>query len=82
MQLKRFFSHSAAKYVAAKKYSPVMRIESVLWGIFYNFNFKCPAKAKLVKGDESIMSPKKHGTTDKPVMKGLKWNVDWEQADG
>lgn len=28
------------------------------------------------------MSPKAHGTADRPVMKNLKWNVDWEQADG
>jgi hypothetical protein len=42
----------------------------------------CPVKKQYpVMGDESLMSEKKHGTTDKPVMKNLRWNVDWEKAD-
>ena len=27
------------------------------------------------------MSPKSHGTTEKPVMKNLRWNCDWDKAD-
>eukprot|EP00554_Chaetoceros_debilis_P014271 CAMPEP_0194122662 /NCGR_PEP_ID=MMETSP0150-20130528/51446_1 /TAXON_ID=122233 /ORGANISM="Chaetoceros debilis, Strain MM31A-1" /LENGTH=197 /DNA_ID=CAMNT_0038815607 /DNA_START=48 /DNA_END=641 /DNA_ORIENTATION=+ len=30
---------------------------------------------------EDVMSPKAHGTSDKPVMKDLKWGCDYETAD-
>jgi len=32
-------------------------------------------------GDESIMSKKKNGTADKPPMKPLRWDCDWETAN-
>jgi len=31
--------------------------------------------------DESVMSPKAHGTCEKPVMAKLRWNCDRETAD-
>lgn len=31
--------------------------------------------------DESVMAPKAHGTSDKPVMKDLRWNCDFDTAD-
>ena len=34
-----------------------------------------------VLGTEAIMSPKAHGTSDAPVQKNLKWNVDQDTAD-
>jgi len=34
-----------------------------------------------IVGEESIMSPKEHGTSKKPVQKDLKWNCDYETAD-
>ena len=34
-----------------------------------------------VMGDESIMSPKEHGTSPTPVMKNLKWSCDYDTAD-
>jgi hypothetical protein len=34
-----------------------------------------------IKADESVMSPKAHGTTEKPVMKNLKYGCDWDTAD-
>ncbi len=32
-------------------------------------------------GDESIMSPKSHGTSSTPVQKNLRWNCDVSTAD-
>lgn len=32
-------------------------------------------------GDESIMSPKAHGTSEVPVQKDLRWNCDAQIAD-
>jgi hypothetical protein len=32
-------------------------------------------------GEESIMSPKAHGTSDVPVQKELQWECDGEVAD-
>ena len=38
--------------------------------------------AKLpLPGTESIMSPKAHGTTEKPVQENLRWNCDRKTAD-
>ena len=34
-----------------------------------------------LRGDESIMSQKAHGTSDQPVQKSLKFNVDRDTAD-
>lgn len=34
-----------------------------------------------IRGDESIMSQKAHGTSDKPVQTNLKFNVDRDTAD-
>jgi hypothetical protein len=31
--------------------------------------------------EESVMSKKTHGTSDKPVMKDLRWGCDYETAD-
>jgi len=30
---------------------------------------------------DDVMAPKAHGTTPKPVMKNLRWNVNYETAD-
>eukprot|EP01035_Chromulina_nebulosa_P017211 gene17211-22733_t len=34
-----------------------------------------------IYAEESLMSPKAHGTCEKPVMKNLRWNCDWSTAD-
>eukprot|EP00977_Amphora_coffeiformis_P010710 scaffold2510_cov169-Amphora_coffeaeformis.AAC.61 len=34
-----------------------------------------------VYAEESVMSPKAHGTSEKPVQKSLRWNCDFETAD-
>ena len=34
-----------------------------------------------VMADESVMSPKAHGTSEKPVQEKLRWNCDFETAD-
>lgn len=31
--------------------------------------------------EEAVMAPKAHGSTPKPVMKNLRWNVNYETAD-
>lgn len=39
------------------------------------------AQTQLVKGDETLMSPKSHGTTVSPVQTDLRFNVDRSLAD-
>jgi hypothetical protein len=39
------------------------------------------SKSLPVKCGEDVMSPKAHGTTEKPVVKDLRWNCDYEVAD-
>jgi len=34
-----------------------------------------------VLADEEVMSPKAHGTSEKPVQKNLRWSCDYETAD-
>jgi hypothetical protein len=34
-----------------------------------------------IVGEETIMKPKEHGTSSKPVMKDLKWECDFDVAD-
>lgn len=34
-----------------------------------------------ILADESIMSKKKHGTSDEPVQTNLRWNCDYDTAD-
>mmetsp|Transcript_18481 Transcript_18481/g.34637 ORF Transcript_18481/g.34637 Transcript_18481/m.34637 type:complete len:238 (+) Transcript_18481:60-773(+) len=34
-----------------------------------------------VQGTEDLMAPKLHGSTERPVQEGLRWNVDWNTAD-
>lgn len=34
-----------------------------------------------VVGDEAIMSPKKHGTSETPVQKDLRWGCDVDTAN-
>lgn len=40
-----------------------------------------PCNAPCVPGSESIMSQKKHGTSNTPVQSNLRWNCDWDTAD-
>ena len=41
-----------------------------------------PLLVKLpVLADEEVMSPKAHGTSEKPVQKNLRWSCDYETAD-
>ena len=34
-----------------------------------------------VMGDETLMSPKAHGTSSTPVQKDLRWGCDYDTAD-
>ena len=38
-------------------------------------------EAPAVMGDESIMKPKAHGTSETPVQDNLRWNCDRKTAD-
>lgn len=54
-----------------------MNILSDLFGSLGKKTFPAPC----VMGDESIMSPKAHGTSKTPVQKNLRWDCDHETAD-
>jgi len=45
------------------------------------FGFKADDKGPLVYGDDSIMSPKEHGTTASPVQPDLRYGVSNKLAD-
>ena len=38
---------------------------------------KADSKYPII-ADEEVMKPKAHGTSEKPVMKNLKWGCDFE----
>ena len=48
---------------------------SALWGR----NKEC--ESPCVPGDESIMRPKAHGTSETPVQDNLRWGCDHDTAD-
>ena len=50
---------------------------SVLDSLFGAKKFDAPC----VMGDEAIMSQKKHGTSEVPAQKDLRWNCDYDTAD-
>jgi hypothetical protein len=41
----------------------------------------CKMSTYPIEGSEDIMRPKAHGSTEKPVMDGLRWNCSREKAD-
>lgn len=50
----------------------------------HNFFGSSSAKTESkypIMADESVMSKKAHGTSEKPVMKSLRWNCDYDTAD-
>lgn len=60
------------------------RISNALESLFHQLPFGGPKKsfnAPVVMGDESIMSKKKHGTSNVPVQENLRWDVDQKTAD-
>jgi hypothetical protein len=44
-------------------------------------NMTIPATKLPIQGDESIMSEKKHGTSETAVQKDLRWGCDYDTAD-
>jgi peptide methionine sulfoxide reductase MsrB len=40
-----------------------------------------PSGTYPIRGEESLMSPKAHGTCTQPVQKSLRWGCDWDTAD-
>ena len=46
---------------------------------WFSPNEKC--EAPCVPGDESIMRPKAHGTSETPVQDNLRWGCDHDLAD-
>lgn len=45
------------------------------------FTTKIFAEKLPIVASEEIMSKKNHGTSDKPVMKELRWSCDYDVAD-
>merc|ERR1719261_62591 len=56
------------------------QVQMGLLDSLFNVNGKKYAEP-CVMGDESIMKPKKHGTSDTPVQQNLRWGVDRKKAD-
>lgn len=54
-----------------------MTILSDLFGSLGKKTFPAPC----VMGDESIMRPKAHGTSNTPVQQNLRWDCDYDTAD-
>jgi hypothetical protein len=50
--------------------------------LFNQFFSSSTANSKYpIMADESVMSKKKHGTSDEPVQKDLRWKCDYDTAD-
>jgi hypothetical protein len=81
------FHFSSAKDILSihPSYSLKMqRISNALESLFHQLPFggsKTSFGEPVVMGDESIMSKKKHGTSNVPVQENLRWAVDQKTAD-
>jgi len=47
----------------------------------FNRLFGSSSSQYPIMADESVMSPKSHGTSESPVQKNLRWNCDNDTAD-
>lgn len=47
----------------------------------FNFFGSASTGEYPIMAEDSVMSQKAHGTSEKPVQKGLRWNCDYETAD-
>lgn len=75
------FSPATGRSIAGPASSPAASTTARSMSVF---DFLFPKKefaAPCVMGDESIMSPKAHGTSEVPVQKDLRWNCDAQIAD-
>mmetsp|Transcript_8466 Transcript_8466/g.12730 ORF Transcript_8466/g.12730 Transcript_8466/m.12730 type:complete len:223 (-) Transcript_8466:140-808(-) len=70
-------STALRRTIAIAPTSATTRSMSVLDAFFGKKEFAAPC----VMGEESIMSPKAHGTSETPVQKDLRWKCDYETAD-
>ena len=61
----------------AKSTDLKMNILSEFFGSLGKKSFPAPC----VMGDESIMRPKAHGTSNTPVQQNLRWDCDYDTAD-
>ena len=67
---------------------PMSRRSAISSTALFGFGFLNPFAAKAagdgkypIYGEESIMSKKEHGTSSKPVMDNLRYNIDFKTAD-
>jgi peptide methionine sulfoxide reductase MsrB len=51
-----------------------------LFSKLFSSNSQVDSKYPII-ADESVMSQKAHGTSEKPVMKDLRWKCDYDTAD-
>ena len=56
-----------------------------VWNVFPDSHVFSRSSAKSgmypIIGEESLMDPKEHGTSSKPVQKDLLWECDYQTAD-
>lgn len=57
------------------------RVNNNVQRSLFNFFSSAQSGEYPIMADESVMSPKAHGTSEKPVQKDLKWNCDYDTAD-
>ena len=68
-------SHGAFLQGPLRARTPYRRSADVTANLFSDLLGMCKKEfaAPCVMGDEEIMSPKKHGTSDVPVQQNLRW---------
>uniref|UniRef100_A0A7S2SV92 Peptide-methionine (R)-S-oxide reductase n=1 Tax=Rhizochromulina marina TaxID=1034831 RepID=A0A7S2SV92_9STRA len=59
---------------------PSRRLPALQFGLL-NEMFKKSFGPPVVMGEEEIMRPKAHGTSETPVQEGLRWSCDRDTAD-
>jgi hypothetical protein len=76
-----FASPSVPRSIASRSTSSTTS-RSLQRNLFNKLFSSSPNTSKYpVVADEAVMNKKAHGTSDKPVMKNLRWKCDYDTAD-
>ena len=74
-----FASPSVPRSIGSRSYTTGRSLQRNLFNKLFSSS---PNTSKYpIVADESVMSKKAHGTSEKPVMKNLRWKCDYDTAD-
>ncbi|EEC49902.1 predicted protein [Phaeodactylum tricornutum CCAP 1055/1] len=72
---------SASAFIPHQQRAAVLPTGGATRAFLFDKLFSTSSGKLPVMAEEDVMSPKAHGTSEKPVQKNLRWNCDFDTAD-